>query len=242
MRDAYYLMCARSLGILALLLVALVSTGCAFPQDPRETLEQVQSGTMRIGIAENEPWARMENGEPSGVEAELLRNFAEELGSEPEFFRGTVPELLEAIKQGELDVVIGGLTRSTPALMQEAGVTNSYLKTHLVVGVPPSEETFDDLSGREVAVEHIGRTAAHLKEKGAIPVQVSDLSTADRPVAAYDWQLEEWGFESTGIRLPEEQHVMAVPRGENGWLVRLEHFLSSQRDEAQRLLREEASG
>ena len=242
MRGAYYRMCGRRLGILALLLVALVSTSYAFPRDPRGTLEHVQSGTMRIGIAENEPWTRMENREPSGAEVELLRSFAEELDAEPEFFRGTVPELLEATKQGELDAVIGGLTRSTPALRQEAGVTNSYLKTHLVVGVPPSEETFDDLSGREVAVEHIDRTAAHLKEKGAIPVQVTDLSTADRPIAAYDWQLKEWGFEPTGIKLPEEKHVMAVPRGENGWLVRLEHFLSSHHDEAQRLLREETSG
>ncbi len=170
-----------------------------------------------------------------------MRSFAEELGAETEFFEGTVPELLEATKAGELDVVIGGLTRDTPGLRQEAGVTNSYLKTQMVVGVPPSQEVFDDLSGREVAVEHIDETAVRLKERGAIPVQVGDLSSANRPVAAYDWQLEEWGFESTNIKLPEEKHVMAVPRGENGWLVRLERFLNSHRDEAERLLREEAT-
>ena len=49
------------------------------------------------------------------------------------------------------------------------------------------------------------------------------------------------GFEPTSIELPEEQHVMAVPLGENGWLVELERFLRSQRAEAKALLREETS-
>ncbi len=33
---------------------------------------------------------------------------------------------------------------------------------------------------------------------------------------------------------------MAVPLGENGWLVRLERFLLDHREEAGKLLREEA--
>lgn len=33
---------------------------------------------------------------------------------------------------------------------------------------------------------------------------------------------------------------MAVPPGENGWLVRLERFLRANRDEARGLLREES--
>ena len=49
------------------------------------------------------------------------------------------------------------------------------------------------------------------------------------------------GFEPTSIELPEEQHVMAVPLGENGWLVELERFLRSQRAEAKALLLEETS-
>jgi polar amino acid transport system substrate-binding protein len=80
-----------------------------------------------------------------------------------------------------------------------------------------------------------------LKEKGAVPVPVEDLSVARMPVAAYEWQLKEWGLEPTGVELPEEKHVMAVPLGENGWLVELERFLREHREEAEELLREETS-
>jgi hypothetical protein len=91
-------------------------------------------------------------------------------------------------------------------------------------------------SGVEVELEEIDATAAHLKEEGAVPVPVEELARVEMPVAAHGWQLRAWGFEPTGVELPEEGHVMAVPPGENGWLVRLERFLGEHRDEAEDLL------
>jgi polar amino acid transport system substrate-binding protein len=228
-------------GVFAFLLAAAVFTGCDFPRDPRGTLEQVQNGRMRVGIAANEPWTRVEDGKASGVEVELLRDFAAELGAEVVFVQGTVPELLEAARLGEVDVVAGGFTSTSPGVSEgkEAGPTSPYLTTRVVVGVPPGKPAFDDLSGREVAVERVDSTVALLKEEGAVPVLVDDLSSAHMPVAAYRWQLEAWGFEPTGIELPEEKHIMAVPLGENGWLLRLERFLRANHEEAWRLLREE---
>jgi polar amino acid transport system substrate-binding protein len=207
------------------------------------TLERVQNnGQMRVGMATNEPWTRMERGKASGVEVELLRSFAEELGAKVVFVQGTVSELLEAAKQGEVDVVIGGFTDTSPGVREqkEAGMTRPYLTTRFVVGVPPDRPTFDDPSGKKVAVASVDGTAALLREEGAVPVPVEDLSSADMPVVAYPWQLEAWGFRRTGVELPEEKHVMAVPLGENGWLVRLERFLLNHREEAEKLLREEA--
>ncbi len=97
----------------------------------------------------------------------------------------TVPELLEATKQGELKVVIGGLTQDSPGAREqkEAGLTNACPKTGFIVGVPSDQGMFDDLSGRRVAVERIDRAAAELKKRGAISVRVDDLSTPDCPVA-----------------------------------------------------------
>jgi hypothetical protein len=94
---------------------------------------------------------------------------------------GTTPELLEAAKEAEVDVLVGGFTSTSP------GVTGTYLTTRFVVGVPPDRPTFDDPSGRKVAVERIDTTAAMLKEEGAVPVE--DLSTAEMPIAAYERQL-----------------------------------------------------
>jgi polar amino acid transport system substrate-binding protein len=222
-------------------LAAFISVSCSFPQDPRGTLDKVQDGTMRVGIVNHDPWTQMEEGRASGVEVELLREFAGELETEIVFVQGTVPELLEAARQGEVDVVAGGFTDTSPGVSEgkEAGITSPYLMTRLAVGAPPGKSTFDDPSGRKIAVERINGTAALLKEEGAIPVPVEDLSAADMPVAAYPWQLEEWGFEPTGVELPEEKHIMAVPLGENGWLVRLERFLRANQGEAKKLLREE---
>jgi polar amino acid transport system substrate-binding protein len=225
--------------VFALLLVATV--GCEFPRDPRGTLEQVRGGTMRVGVVANEPWTLVEGGEASGVEVELLEEFAGELGAEAAFVQGTVPELLEAARLGEVDVVAGGFTSTSPGVSEgkEAGITSPYLTTRLVVGVPPGTPAFDDLSGREVAVERVDHSAVLLREEGAVPVTVDDLSSAEIPVAAYPWQLEAWGLEPSGVELPKEEHIMAVPLGENGWLVELERFLRANRGEARRLLQEE---
>jgi polar amino acid transport system substrate-binding protein len=232
----------RFLGLVFLILALVpISVGCDFPRDPRGTLEAVRNGTMRVGIVGNGPWTRTEGRSASGVEVELLEDFAKKLGAETSFVTGTTPELLEAAKEAEVDVLVGGFTDTSPGVSEgkEAGVTGTYLITRTVVGVPPGRPAFDDPSGREIAVERIDGTAALLKAEGAVPVPVDDLSSAGMPVAAYPWQLEAWGFEPTGIELPEEKHVMAVPLGENGWLVELERFLRAHRAEAKAMLREE---
>ena len=152
-------------------------------------LEGVQNATMRVGIVDNDPWTRMEDGRASGIEVELLKDFARELGADTTFVPGTTPELLEAAKEAEVDVLVGGFTSTSPGVSEgkEAGVTGTYLTTRFVVGVPPDRPTFDDPSGRKIAVERIDTTAAMLKEEGAVPVE--DLSTAEMPIAAYEWQL-----------------------------------------------------
>ena len=99
---------------------------------------------MRVGIFDNDPWTRMEDGRASGIEVELLKDFARELGTDTTFVPGTTPELLEAAKEAEVDVIIGGFTSTSPGVSEgkEAGVTGTYLTTRFVVGCrrtgPPS--------------------------------------------------------------------------------------------------------
>jgi polar amino acid transport system substrate-binding protein len=211
-------------GIWLAALLTLSSAGCGLPRDPMGTLERVRGGEMRVGVVPNEPWTEMDGG-PSGVEVELIEDFAGELGAEAVYVRGTTPDLLQAARQGEVDVVIGGFTDDSPGVREqkEAGITRPYLVTWPVV------------------VGKMDATGAHLKEEGAFPVWVDDLQGSGLPVAAYGWQLEAWGFEPAGPGLPEERHVMAVPLGENGWLVALERFLEGRGEEAERMLREEAA-
>jgi polar amino acid transport system substrate-binding protein len=214
--------------------------GCNLPYDPEGTLARAQGGTVRVGVYIREPWTRLRDGQPSGLEATLLREFAGELGSTIEWTVGSESELLAALERRELDVVIGGLIDDTP-WRQRVGLTGPYLTSELIVGVPADEPLLRDIRRREVGVPK-GRpaVAAVVRERKAIPVRVDGLANHQGPVAAGRWELHTWGFSPTDIRLQRDKHVMAVPPGENGWLVRLERFLYASEQRIQEVLRAEA--
>lgn len=108
------------------LVMAFVVIGCAIPRDPEGTYERVQGGTMRAGLTENEPWTRLVEGQPAGIEVDLLVGFAEQLDAEIDWTQGSEAELLERLHQGELDVVAAGLKKSTPWAKQ-VGLTRPYI-------------------------------------------------------------------------------------------------------------------
>jgi polar amino acid transport system substrate-binding protein len=126
-----------ALWVLLLALVVLPVAGCDFPRDPRGTLDAVQNGTMRVGIVDNGPWTRLDGRRASGVEVRLLKQFPEKLGAKTSFVSGTTPELLEAARQGEVDVLIGGFTGTSPGVGdgKEAALTEHNLlsrkQTHI---------------------------------------------------------------------------------------------------------------
>lgn len=220
-------------GGIALLLAA---AGCDLPQDPMHTLAEVRGDTMVVGISEAPPWVvHRPDGTPAGVEVVLVRRFAETLGAHVVWRWGAVGAHMEALARYELDLVAAGLTRSTP-WRRHVGLTRPYYTMRRAVGVPPGMPPPGDLDGVPVAVARGTVTAALLEARGAIPVYREDLATAEGPVAAAGWQLARWGFDETGRVLRRDHHVLAVPPGENGWLVRLERFLASRRAEVGALL------
>ena len=75
-------------------------TGCAdLPKDPEHTLERVNAEhRIRIGLSENPPWVIRTAGEPRGAEVQLMREFARELGAQPQWFWGNEQQHMEALK------------------------------------------------------------------------------------------------------------------------------------------------
>lgn len=79
------------------IMIALVLCACDIPRDPEGTLERVSGATMHVGVTHHPPWVQLGDSEPTGVEVQLVRHFAEEIdaeiewveGSEEELFRGT---------------------------------------------------------------------------------------------------------------------------------------------------------
>ena len=105
---------------IAVVLAGIVCLGCDLPRDPEETYERARGGTIRAGVSENPPWTRWKDGEPAGVEVDLIEDFAGRLDAEVEWFPAAESELIESLHQGRLDVVVGGLTDDSPWLAEVA--------------------------------------------------------------------------------------------------------------------------
>jgi polar amino acid transport system substrate-binding protein len=228
-------------------LLAVVATvalaGCEYPRDPEETLDRVEGGTMYVGVIEEEPWVKLDRGkEPGGVEPELIRQFAAELDAEIEWVDGSEAELVEAMRGFQLDLIIGGLTRSS-RYRNEVALTRPYVDTEIELGVPPGEELPDDLDEVEIWVERNSEAAALLQqEEGeANPIYYESLDEVEGPALLDDYELEAIGYERTDRIQRDDEHAMAVPMGENAFLVKLEHFLLDRGQEAEEILEREAA-
>lgn len=227
------------MGTVATLLTALILTACGIPRDVEGTLERVQGGTMLVGITENSPWTDLSSGRPEGVEVDLMETFAVTLHAQVEWFDGSQAELLRALEKRELDVVVGGFTADDP-WAQMVAFTQPYAEISTLVGAPPGHSAPEEIDGMRVATERGHETAALVEEAGGIPVEVVGLSAAGGLVAAEEWELKALGMVPTEVELDRAQHVLAVPLGENAWLVRLERFLSARAASVDELLQEHA--
>jgi hypothetical protein len=94
----------------------------------------------------------------------------------------------------------------------------------------------------EVAVEASTEAAGVLEKTDAIPVRVDDVTRVSGAVAVDNYLVDDLDLQDTGVRLIESDHVMAVPHGENAWLVRLERFLLDDPTEILQILEEHDGG
>jgi polar amino acid transport system substrate-binding protein len=223
---------------LVMLLAALATAGCQYPRDPDGTLNRVEGGVMRVGVTDADPWVALEGDRPvGGAEVELARRFARDLGARIEWVQGSEEELVDAAKEGQVDLIIGGIT-SKSRWKKDVAFTRPYVETRTVVGTPAGGSYADDFAGVPVAVELGSEEEGLLEQRtDARVVPVRDLAArAGRPAAVPDYLLDDLGLTDSGTELDEAEHVMAVKLGENAFLVRLERFLLNREDEIRRLV------
>jgi hypothetical protein len=175
------------------------------------------------------------DGEPTGVEVELVKGFAERVAADVEWAEGSEAEVFGALELGELDLVVGGLVSDNP-FASHASFTHSYVTTFVRIGVPADQDVPATVEGLEVAVQRGTEIAGLVEEAGAVPVRVDDLSAVDGPAAVPEWLLDDLGLRDSGVTLQEADHVMAVPMGENAWQIRPEEFLLDNEDTVRELL------
>ena len=122
--------CRSVLRVAALLAVTFLLTACgmSIPADPDGTLERVTDGQLRVGVSHNPPWTDTAGGgTPSGTESELIADFAAAHDAEVVWERGGEEQLMKQLRDGQLDVVIGGLTDKSP-WTTHAALTTSYVE------------------------------------------------------------------------------------------------------------------
>ncbi len=115
--------------LLATLVLALGGCAASIPADPEGTLAEVTGGTLRVGATDSGEWVQVEPGvDATGVEARLAERFATTIDAEVQWVQGSEHELVELLKHGELDLVIGGFADDTP-WTRDAGTTRPYAET-----------------------------------------------------------------------------------------------------------------
>lgn len=140
------------------LAAALLLSGCGMqiPTDPDGTLDSIRaSGELRVGVSPHPPFTTLPetpDGAPGGSEVEIVTGFAESLGVEPVWVVDGEEELVRQLEEGEVDVLIGGLTDKNPAL-SSTGATRPYVTTpehgkqvkHVMAVVPGENALLSEL-------------------------------------------------------------------------------------------------
>lgn len=116
----------------ALTLTLLAGCGLQIPADPDGTLDQVrESGELRVGVSPHPPFTTLPEepgGAPGGTEVDLMTSFAESVSAEPTWVVGGEEDLVRQLEEGEIQVLVGGLTAKNPHLTS-TGMTRPYVTT-----------------------------------------------------------------------------------------------------------------
>lgn len=134
----------------ALILVAtMLLAACqgSFPADAQGTLEEVRGGVLRVGISENPPWTVVDpDGSVRGTEVDLIQEYAQTLDAEVEWLPGGESAVAAAMRDGRVDLAVGGFPDDAPWTAQIA-FTRPYrsatgpddAEVQRVMGVRPGE-------------------------------------------------------------------------------------------------------
>lgn len=126
---------------------ALAGCGISVPADPDGTLQSVAGGELRVGVSPDEGLADISGDTPSGPLIDLVDTFADSLAAEVDWTTGSEETLVVMLEEGDLDLVVGGLTDQTPWI-DRVGVTRGYSGIEgaddraMVMFVPLGENAF----------------------------------------------------------------------------------------------------
>ena len=131
--SSQFLTKARTYLVLAFSAVLLA--GCQIESEPKSDLDQIRDrGVLRVGTLNNQLSYYIGPDGPAGLDYEIARQFAQELGVRLEMKPAyRIANLYPALENGEIDIIAAGLTQSPERLQRfRPGPAYYYVSQQLV--------------------------------------------------------------------------------------------------------------
>jgi polar amino acid transport system substrate-binding protein len=235
------------ISIIVLVLVSLVFCACGKSKQDDQDLPKPEREPLRIGMTPNyPPMIFMQDGRYAGIEADLARGLAREFQRPLLFLPMKWEQLIPALMEGKVDLIMSGMTATTARKMridfsnpyftamlvgamrstdkEKYASRESVLKTQSSVGVIPgtTADAFVQRSlpnARRIAIAEIRHAALELK------TMKIDLFISDGPGIV--WLVSENEAELAGFwkALAEEPLAWGVRRGDQEMLASVNRIL-----------------
>ena len=207
---------------LILFLLAVISACKPFPKDANKTLEKAQKKVLKVGLSGYDSTANASRRSVD-FEIDLVEGFAKEINAKIEWVKGPQSEIAHLLHYNYLHMAIGGYTSPSP-FEKEVSFTKPYMLKAYKVGAAGNQAIPEDIKNKRVMV-HCHMAAFYVQKEGGIPVLSDSLRAGNYLIAASEEDLKKIKVRLSEITLHEEKFVIAVPKGENAFLMRLEKFL-----------------
>ncbi|WP_237324179.1 membrane-bound lytic murein transglycosylase MltF [Vibrio penaeicida] len=116
-------------------MISVVLSGCQIESNPKSELEKIKErGTLRVGTLNNQLSYYIGPDGPTGLDFELAKRFADELGVNLEMKPAyRLSELFPALDRGEIDMIAAGLSQTPDRLKHfRAGPAYYYVSQQVV--------------------------------------------------------------------------------------------------------------
>lgn len=112
----------------------LAGVACGLPRDPAGTLDRVRGGTLHVGFVVDTPWVIAAGPGAGGIEGAIVSALARDVRARVEWTAGSESPLLTALHDGDLDLVVAGLTKDSPWSAKVSFTRPYYVDTTIVHG------------------------------------------------------------------------------------------------------------
>jgi polar amino acid transport system substrate-binding protein len=156
-------------------LALALAEACGLPRDPQGTLDRVRGGTLRVGFVVDTPWVTAAGTGAGGIEGAIAAELARGLGARIAWTAGSETPLLTALHDGDLDLVVAGLTKESPWVAKVSLTRPYYVDTTTVHGKRVEEP--------HVVALRAGENAWQVHVERLLEARKSELATLRHTVA-----------------------------------------------------------